>query len=173
VSQNPYDPNAQQPEDPYGYGQGNQQGGPGNTGWNGGPGNYPQSGPYQQGGPGYGQGYGRPLPSDGGLSLLTLNLWLSVFFGWIPALIFFLTSRDNATPAVREAHTKNMNFVIIRLIFGVATAIPFIGWIVGGIGSVVLFVFAIINAAQVPGQIRAGRRPEFIAESLTAPNWIK
>ncbi|MGO3090033.1 MAG: DUF4870 domain-containing protein [Galactobacter sp.] len=165
MSQNPYDPYAQNPQEPSGQGQPNQQGG------------Y-----YQQPGAGYNQGYqgqqpgyqqGPPMAADGGLSALTLNLWLSVFFGWIPALIFFLTSRDNSIPAVREAHTKNMNFALIRLIVGMVTAIPVLGWIVGGIGSLVLFVFAIINAVQVPEQIRTNQAPQFMMDNVTAPTWIK
>ncbi|WP_291280175.1 DUF4870 domain-containing protein [Galactobacter sp.] len=107
------------------------------------------------------------------MSTLQLNLWLSVFFSWIPALIFFLTCRDSSSPAVREAHTKNMNFVLVRLIVGVVTAIPFVGWIVGGIASLVLFIISIINAVQVPSQIRAGQRPMFVMDNVTAPSWIK
>jgi uncharacterized membrane protein len=182
MSQNPNDPNAPYPEDPNGQGQG--QPGP-----QGGPGYYQQPGQgyyqgyqgQQQGYPGqqgqqqgYQQpGYGQPIAPDGGMSQLQLNLWLSVFFGWIPALIFFVTARDTCTPAVREAHTKNMNFALVRLIVGIATAIPIVGWILGGLASIVLFVFAIINAVQVPDQIRSGRRPEFIAGNLTAPAWVR
>lgn len=183
MSQNPYDPNAQQPQDPYGQGGNHpghhpsgyysdgRQGTPGNAGQQGyqGPQGYPgQPGNYPP--PQY---YARPYPTDGGLSTLQLNLWLSVFFGWIPALIFFVSARDNAHPAVREAHTKNMNFAIIRVICGAVAVVPFVGWILGGLATVVLFIFAIINAAQVPGQITSGRRPEFVLENVTAPAWIK
>jgi uncharacterized membrane protein len=177
MSQNPYDPNAQNPQGPDGQGQQggyNQQPGgyqPGQGNYQGQQGYPGQPGGYQQ--PGPPPGYGRPVPPDGGMSQLQLNLWLSVFFGWIPALIFFLTSRDNSAPAVREAHTKNMNFALIRLIVGIATVIPFVGWVLGGIAGIVLFVFAIINAVQVPEQVRSGRRPEFVMDAVTAPAWVK
>lgn len=160
-------------------GYGGQQGqpgydgqpGPGYTGQQGGYAGQPgQPGGYQPGQPG---GYQQPVQRDGGLSTLQLNLWLSVFFYWIPALIFLLTSRDNSAPAVRDGHTKNMNFQIIRIIFAAISVIPYIGWLIGGIGSIVLFIFAVINAVQVPQQIRANRRPEFIMDNVTAPNWVK
>lgn len=33
-------------------------------------------------------------PVDSALSNLTLNYWLSVFFTWLPALIFWLIEKD-------------------------------------------------------------------------------
>lgn len=106
---------------------------------------------------------------------LTLNYWLSVFFTWLPALIFFLVEKGK-NPTVDTHNRQNLNFQILRTIVGVATGlipfilamIPYIGWIISGIlgfvlwvGSIVLFVFAIIAAVKGPEEARAGREYKY------------
>ncbi|TQL62102.1 DUF4870 domain-containing protein [Rarobacter faecitabidus] len=124
--------------------------------------------PYQQQAPGYEQpatgyqqpapGYGQPTPAyasgpvtDDALSTVKLNLWLSVFFSWIPALIFFLTQKD--VPAnVKDIHRENLNFQILRTIAGLVVWIPIVGWAL----FIVLLVFAIIAAVQAPDVVAQG-----------------
>lgn len=133
---------------------------------------YAGSQPYDQYGPDpYGQSpvpgqqpyaqYGQMVPADGGIGNVAPNLWLSAFFGWIPALIYYLACKDNCAPTVRRAHADNLSFQLIRLI---VCFVPHLGWL----AALVLFVMAVVHAAQVPGQVRSGQQPRFI---LT-PNWI-
>ncbi len=99
-------------------------------------------------------------PSEQGRNTLQLDYWLSVFFSWIPSLIFFLTEKDKNK--LMDEHTKELlNFNITRVIVGAVTAIPFIGWIVGGIGSIVLFVMAILGAMKGPDDYANGRVYQF------------
>lgn len=99
-------------------------------------------------------------PSEQGRSTLQLDYWLSVFFSWIPALVFFLTERDKNR--LMDEHTKEiLNFNITRVIVGAFAAIPFVGWVVGGIASVVLFVIAILGAMQGPDDYANGRTYQF------------
>lgn len=102
-------------------------------------------------------------PSESAMSMLMLNYWLSVFFTWLPALIFFLIERGkNSTVDTHNAAT--LNFQILRTIVVVAASIiaviPYIGWLIAmllWIGSLVLFIFAIIAAIKGPEDARAGR----------------
>lgn len=99
-------------------------------------------------------------PSEQGRSTLQLDYWLSVFFSWIPALIFFLTEKDKNR--LMDEHTKELlNFNITRIIVGAVAAVPIIGWIVGGIGSIVLFVMAILGAMKGPDDYANGRTYQF------------
>ncbi|MGO1538722.1 MAG: DUF4870 domain-containing protein [Leucobacter sp.] len=129
----------------------------------------PPQGGYQQpaGGQVPPQG-GQPQASDPA-STITLNYWLSVFFTWIPALIFFLIERDKGNQASFAFHRENLNFSLLRTAVVVATyiimIIPYIGWIIGillWIGSIVLFVFHIIAAAKATDEYRSGRGPKFV-----------
>ena len=70
-----------------------------------------------------------------GYTTLTLNYWLSVFFSWIPALIFYFVEKGKNS-VIDEHNRVNLNFQLVRTIVGVAAAIiptvlgwiPFIGW---------------------------------------------
>lgn len=114
---------------------------------------------------GYGPQYAQMIPADGGTSSLAPNLWLSVFFAWIPALIYYLTAKDRSAPAVRKAHADNLSFQLIRTIACLFSWVPVLGWIL----VVGFLVLSIINAAQVPGQVRGGQQPKV----LLAPPWFK
>ena len=101
-------------------------------------------------------------------SSLQLNYWLSVFFIFIPALIFFLTEKGRS-PKLDQFNRENLNFSLIRtgvwLITVIFTAIPILGWLiwlVGLIAQIVLFVFHILAAAKVKENFDAGRDPGFI-----------
>ena len=99
-------------------------------------------------------------PSEQGRSTLVLDYWLSVFFSWIPALIFFLTERDKNR--LVDDHTKELlNFSITRVIVGAVMVIPVIGWIIGGIASLALFVLAIMGAMKGPDEYANGRTYQF------------
>lgn len=99
-------------------------------------------------------------PTERGRSTLQLDYWLSVFFSWIPALIFFLTERDKNK--LVDEHTKEvMNFNITRVIAYAVIIVPVIGWIVGGIASIALFVVAILGALKGPEEYANGRTYQF------------
>ena len=140
---------AQQPQQP-GYGQ-QGYGAPQQPG-------YPQQG-YAQ--PGYQQ-----APAADPASNLTLNYWLSVFFIWLPALIFFLIEKDRANPQVRALHAANLNFSLLRtgfyLVGWVLAFIPILGALVYWAGIITLFVFHIIAATKVTNAYRAGQGDPFI-----------
>ena len=113
------------------------------------------------------------------INTLTLNYWLSAFFWWIPALIFYFVEKGK-NPVIDEHNRVNLNFQLVRTIMVVALwlfsliinlifgAIPFVGWVLSVIstlvfwgGLIVLFVFAIIAAVKAPEEARAGRIYKF------------
>ncbi len=113
-------------------------------------------------------GYGAPqqVPPADPASNLTLNYWLSVFFLWIPALIFYIIEKDKGNPQVRALHAANLNFALLRTALGVVgwifAFIPVIGPLVLGIAHLVLFVFHIIAATKVIETYRSGGGDPFI-----------
>ena len=133
--------------------------------------------PYGQPQPGYApqQPYGAPQPGYGppAASNVQLNLWLSVFFGWIPALIFYVIEKDRLAPAERQATVDNLNFQIVRVIAIIASyvlvLIPYLGVLLVLVASVGTLVLAIIHAVKVPTVLAAGRTGSF----YLAPNWVK
>lgn len=150
-------PHPQQPQQP-GYGA-PQQPGYGQQGYGA-----PQQPGYPQ------QGYAQPgyqqAPAADPASNLTLNYWLSVFFIWLPALIFFLIEKDRANPQVRALHAANLNFSLLRtgfyLVGWVLAFIPILGALVYWAGIITLFVFHIIAATKVTNAYRAGQGDPFI-----------
>ncbi|UOQ56676.1 DUF4870 domain-containing protein [Leucobacter allii] len=123
----------------------------------------PPPGGYQQPQPGYAQPVSDPV------SNVTLNYWLSVFFTWIPALIFFLIEKDKGNRQAYDYHRDNLNFSLLRVAAVIAAyilmVIPYIGWVLAiivWIGLAVLFVFHIIAAVKAPQSYRNGERPPFI-----------
>lgn len=119
----------------------------------------PQGAPY--GAPGVVQ-----VSNEQALSTVTLNLWLSVVLGWISGLIFYLTERGKNELA-DKVHKANLNFQLLRLGAVLITIIPFIGWIVGGIASLVLLVFQILAAVSGPEEFKQGRVYKFPFNNLT------
>lgn len=126
----------------------------------------PPQGGYQA--PPPGAGYAQQPVADP-VSNITLNYWLSVFFNWIPALIFFLIEKDKGNPQAYAYHRDNLNFSLLRVGVVIATyiiaLIPYIGWLVAvvlWIGSIVLFVFHIIAAVKAPDAYRRGEKAPFI-----------
>lgn len=137
----------------------------------------PPAGAYQQQ-PGYQPppppqqpqqpGYAQPALADP-VSTITLNYWLSVFFTWIPALIFWIIEKDKGNQKANEFHVANLNFSLVRTAVGILAVIlgviPWIGWIIGLIlwlGYLVLFVFHILAAVSAPDNYRKGGKPEFL-----------
>ncbi len=119
----------------------------------------PPAGGYQQ--PGYQQ------PAADPVSMITLNYWLSVFFAWIPALIFWIIEKDKGNQRATELHVANLNFSLVRTGVGVVGwilgMIPYIGWLIAAllwVASVVLFVFHIIAAAKAPEVYRNGGKTD-------------
>ena len=122
------------------------------------PGGYQQPGAYQQ-----------PQYGNEAVNMITLNYWLSVFFAWLPALIFYFIEKDKGNQLANVYHRDNLNFSLVRTIVYVATVvigwIPYIGWLLAillWIASIVLFVFHIIAAVKAPTNYREGKAPEFI-----------
>lgn len=130
---------------------------------------YGAPGAPQYGAPAYGAPAGRPAAlTQDELSDITLDLWLSVFFAWIPALIFYLIRRDTASPLARKAYADNLNWQIVALIIGAASGILMFVFI-GFITMFIPFVVSLIIAITVPGQLRQGQPGKFIL----APSWVK
>lgn len=132
----------------------------------------PPAGAYQQPQPGYQQpqqGHQQPQAAGDPVGTITLNYWLSVFFTWIPALIFYIIEKGKGQTPSYKFHVANLNFSLLRTGVAIAayilTEIPMIGWLLGlllWIGGVVLFVFHIIAAVKAPEAYRRGGEPEFI-----------
>ena len=127
----------------------------------------PPAGAYQQPQAGY-QQPAYTSQSDP-VSMITLNYWLSVFFTWIPALIFWVIEKDKGNQRATGFHVANLNFSLVRTILGFAiwilSMIPYVGWILAlllSIAGLVLFVFHIIAAVKAPEAYRRGGQPEFI-----------
>ncbi|MGO1434604.1 MAG: DUF4870 domain-containing protein [Canibacter sp.] len=130
----------------------------------GGPGEPGQ--PGQPGGPAGQQPYAQQ-PADP-FSMVQLNYWLSVFFVWIPALIFYLVERGK-NPQADLYHRENLNFALTRTAVIVAGSllgfIPFLGALLAvlvWIASLVLFIFHIIAAAKLNDTYRGGQKPGFV-----------
>ena len=112
-------------------------------------------------------GYAQPVQDPA--STITLNYWLSVFFVWIPALIFFIIEKDKGNQLATAYHRENLNFSLVRtgviIATGILSLIPYLGFIIailGWIAGVVLFVFHIMAAAKAPEDFRRGAAPSFI-----------
>lgn len=123
----------------------------------------PPPGGYQQPPAGYAQPVADPATN------VVLNYWLSVFFSWIPALIFYLIDKDKGDQRLYAYQRDNLNFSLLRVGLVIATwilaLIPYIGPIFGfllGIGSLVLFIFHIIAAVKASEGFRRGEQPGFI-----------
>lgn len=108
----------------------------------------PQQAPQYQAAPA--PGAGDPVAN------LQLNYWLSVFFTWIPALIFWLIEKDKGNQRVTAFHVANFNFSLLRIgvmvVAWIFALIPYIGWIIAillWLGQILLFVFHIMGAAKV------------------------
>lgn len=122
-----------------------------------------------------------PVPESGStagsnqaLNNLAINYWLSAFFAWIPALIFYYV--DKGKNPIVDAHNRaNLNFQLVRTIVVFAFVIPemlgvvpFIGWLLVILlnlalwgASIALFVFAIMAAMKAPEEARAGREYKY------------
>ena len=103
------------------------------------------------------------------VSTLQLNYWLSVFFSWIPALIFWLIEKDKGDQRATALHVANFNFSLMRtgvyIVIWIIGLIPYVGWIIAlllWLASIVLFVFHIVAAVKAPEAYRRGGQPEFI-----------
>jgi uncharacterized membrane protein len=67
---------------------------------------------------------------------------------WIIALIAILIDPYKDEKFVKFHAMQALGLAVIGVILNVAWAVPFIGWIVGGVGFVVVFVYAIILAIK-------------------------
>ena len=112
----------------------------------------PPAGAYQQ----------QPV-ADSAASTITLNYWLSVFFAWIPALIFWIIEKDKGNQRALQFHVANLNFSLLRTGVGLAAAIlgviPYLGWLIAllaWIAGIVLFVFHIMAAVKAPEAYKSG-----------------
>lgn len=126
----------------------------------------PPAGAYQAAPPGgYQQpgGHAQPGASDPAVSNITLNYWLSVFFSWIPALIFWLIDKDKGNQRATAFHVSNLNFSLLRtgvlVVSWILGVIPYIGWLLAillWIAHIVLFVFHIMAAVKAAENYRNG-----------------
>lgn len=121
----------------------------------------PQQPQYQQ----PQQPYAQPVSDPA--SNITLNYWLSVFFTWIPALIFWIIEKDKGNQQATAFHVANLNFSLLRTAVGLAAVIlggiPILGGILAGLlwaGGLVLFVFHILAAVKAADDYRNGAKPD-------------
>ncbi|RGE19181.1 DUF4870 domain-containing protein [Leucobacter sp. wl10] len=128
----------------------------------------PPPGGYQQPPAGYAQ------PAVNPVSNLQLNYWLSVFFSWIPALIFFLVDKEKGDQRLRALHAANLNFSLLRIgaiiagyiVFFIFVFIPYIGALIGWLVLmavwIVPFIFHIMAATKVSQAYQSGQTDPFI-----------
>lgn len=138
----------------------------------------PGYGQPQQGAPGYGAPAGAPYgaqPAYAGAPVqpnITINLWLTVFFGWIPALIFFLIEKGKVPANYDRANAANLNFqIVIAIAYAACVVLSFvvIGAFLIPLVSLAQLIIGIIHAVNVPNQLAAGQEGKF----YLAPNWVK
>lgn len=128
--------------------------------------------------PGYGQqanagqanqaGYAPPPPAQGSpeqlLNNVNLNYWLSVFFMWIPALIFYMIDKGK-NPLVDKYNADNLNFAILRTIVMIAgwvlVVIPVLGALIAFAANVAGFVLHLLVAAKAKERFMRGEEPGF------------
>lgn len=119
--------------------------------------------------------YGAPQPGipqqNPAADRLVLNYWLSVFFQWIPALIFFFL--DRGKDARQDSfNRKNLIFSLVRTAVGVVASsltLPALlngetsafGSLLGLVGTV-LFVFHIVASISVKERYNTGGEPNFV-----------
>lgn len=112
----------------------------------------------------------QPAPAAANpVSNLQLNYWLSVFFTWLPALIFWLIEKDKGDQRATSLHVANFNFSLLRTIAYLAIIvigwIPYIGWLIAillWLAQLVLFVFHIIAATKVKTAYETDGKDPFI-----------
>src|SRR6218665_2866956 len=102
----------------------------------------------------------------------TFLVCLWVFFGWIPALIFFLIEKGKVAPNYDRANAANLNFQIVIAIGIVASYI--LSFVLIGLFTLPLvylaqLIIGIIHAINVPPQLAAGQEGKF----YLAPSWVK
>lgn len=121
----------------------------------------PPAGAYQQ--PPAGGQPGGAAAVDPAVNTITLNYWLSVFFTWLPALIFWMIEKDKGNARATAFHVSNFNFSLLRtglLVVGwIIALVPYIGWLIAAIlwiGHVVLFVFHIMAAVKAAENYKNG-----------------
>ncbi|MFT4157145.1 MAG: DUF4870 domain-containing protein [Microbacterium sp.] len=141
----------------------------------------PAYGQPPQGAPAYGAPAGAPYGAPYGAQPayaapvqpnITVNLWLSVFFGWIPALIFFLIEKDKVPANYQRANAANLNFQIVIGIGVVASYLltfVLIGLLTLPLVGLAALIIGIIHAVNVPQQLAAGQEGKF----YLAPDWVK
>lgn len=79
---------------------------------------------------------------------MALLIWLgTIFFGFIPGLIFYLVKEDDA---FIKAHAKeNLNFSITYIIaFLVCSIVPFVGWLLLPVVLIAYWVFCVMGAVK-------------------------
>ncbi|MGB6038878.1 MAG: DUF4870 domain-containing protein, partial [Gordonia sp. (in: high G+C Gram-positive bacteria)] len=130
----------------------------------------PQYGQQQYGQPGYQQACGQ----NGDVTTnLSINFWLSAFFSWLPAVIFYFMDKDKVPAITRSYAAANLNFQILRTLVGFgAWVIMMLIVLVGGGSlspavsllfslvifgiSIYLFVLQIMAAIKVQDCARRG-----------------
>lgn len=150
---------------------------------NGSPSQTPQGHSYYPPGPSPFSSGNVPAIPPHEASDISLNLVLSIFFGWIPALVFFLR-RDQVTPITRAVFVGNMNLQLTRLLVSVGGFILVISvmlmgaasigcggaivillslllWIAIACVSIAYFVISIVAAAQAKDRAMVGQPYQF------------
>lgn len=96
---------------------------------------------------------------------INLNYWLSVFFVWIPALIFYFTDKGKS-PLADQYNRENLNFSLLRTGAAIAAFIlafiPFIGWLLSLALNVGGFILHLLVAIKAKENFQKGAAPGFM-----------
>lgn len=130
------------------------------------PSSHPQQGGAQYQAPPPPPPHGAPQGAPQDLSnTVVLNYWLSVFFAWLPALIFYFTEKGKS-PLSDQYHRENLNFSLIRtgaMIIAMFVAwIPILGqiiWLVAWLGGLILHLLVAVKAKD---RFLDGEAPGFL-----------
>lgn len=94
-----------------------------------------------------------------------LNYWLSVFFTWLPALIFYFTEKGKSELS-DQYHRENLNFSLVRTGAIVASLlliwIPVLGqllYLAAWLGGLILHIMV---AAKAKERFANGEAPGFL-----------
>lgn len=101
-----------------------------------------------------------PGTTESAPTTIRLNYWLSVFFGWLPAVIFWAIEKDKGDARATAFHVSNLNFSLLRLGITLASyivlLIPVLGWLVFAVANIGAFVLHILAAVKAPEDYRNG-----------------
>lgn len=107
---------------------------------------------YPQNAQTYPHPHPQQLPSKDFAADLKTAYWLTVLFGVVAALIYYLIDKDKGNPRARQLLAANLNFSILRLLAVVTLILPPVGIIV----IIALIILQIVAATKVVSAYTTG-----------------